>query len=287
MSRSLTRHILVAGSRTGTGRAVPEGASTWDPVAFEDAVEATLGRVLVNPVGKLVVSSIRRRVRIIPFARFTTDPIAASAETLPLDHSGAMVRGERIRWCQRHVCTERETESTWVGSGRGSASRIAFTPQMWPRMPGRVPADEVLLHELVHAMQHTCGVLSWRPEGMGYDTFAEVCAITITNMYRSHFFGSRAHLRANHGRRGSFRGDPYPVRDAPDLIYFFGPSEARSREWRLLDRFCRLQPALAAALRALPLAVCPYNPLRDRAQEMQTGSLDGLGSWGPPRPVTR
>lgn len=125
---------------------------------------------------------------------------------------------------------ESEADGAWVGSGRGSASRIAFTPRMWPRSPGRVPADEVLLHEHVHAMRRTCGGLSWRPEGMGYVTFAEVCALTITNMHRSRLFGSRAHLRANHGRRGSFRGDPYPVRDAPDLIYFFGSSEARARE---------------------------------------------------------
>lgn len=282
MTRQLTNLIEVDGSETYGGDDRPEGAATWNIDRYEDAVERTLERISSNPVGALVISYLTRPVRILPW----DDLAEALAYTRPVHLRAGFVAGERIWWCSNQPCAPSERRNMGRGTGAGTNVVIALTPQSWPRAPGRVPADEVLCHELVHAMQHGLGLTSWRwlPH---YDDFSEFCAITVTNMYRSYFYGSRATLRLHHRRRGVLRSDPFPARDATDHIYRFGPSAWNDMEWRMLDRFRKHQFAFTESLHAMPPSMCPYNPFRDQAAERATGSLRSLGQWGPPRRVER
>lgn len=282
MTRALNNHIEVDGSETFGGRDRPQGAASWDAAQYEEAVARTLARVSSNPVGSLVVAYIARPVVIVPWDQLSEQV----AYTSPDQGNPGFVPGEPMWWCRHESCTPAQRANPGSGTGAGTSVLIGFTPQSWPRASGRIPADEVLCHELVHAMQYTRGLMSRRPAPL-YDDFSEFCAITVTNMYRSHFYGSRATLRLHHRRYQSLPADPFPVRDAPDHVYTFGPSAWNAMEWRMLDRFRKLQFTFTEALHSMSPSMCPHNPFRDQAAERATGSLRGLGQWGPPRNMRR
>lgn len=224
----------------------------WDPQAYEAAVVATCARIRANRVGRILIDELARRVTIIPFARHGAgNAFAHSGYT-----RGGLAPGERMRYCMNRASTPfddtgRPIPNTPRGTGRGSATWVEFTPGGWSGVtaPGPGPwADEVLMHELVHALATTQGASSCRAAGFNYDTFDEYVAIAVTNVYCSHY---RRPVRDSHQDRG-----PRPARvgqqriDAEDEMM-------RDLYW-LMGNFCD-------RLANLPESYASYNPFRDAA----------------------
>jgi hypothetical protein len=133
------------------------------------------------------------------------------------------------------------------GSGRGSDTVIWFTPQDYIKtssLPGGRP-DEVLLHEMVHALRMEMGLNLCLAMDDGFDTVEEFYAILIANIYRSEC-GYRD-LRANHNGKQMLAA---PLTD--DSRFY--------KQWKdKIDRLCREMSALCNVLAAVP---CAFNPIR-------------------------
>jgi hypothetical protein len=264
-------NLSVDGRTTIEGLTVPRNAASWDPDVYEAAVVRTHARVHTNPVGRAVLHALQRPVVIIPFR----DMNGANAFASTSDRQAETPLGEHPFYCSDDPATPdvdetgRPIPGQPPGTGAGTGGTVEFTPQMWPRGPGLAPADEVLLHELVHAAQSTQGVMSCAPAGYGYDTFTEFCAITVTNMYCSYFFGRGALLRRNH--RG-FRHRLY----ADDIMNFYGPDPLDDHEWEMIDRFRVVMPALTHTLESLPPEQCLHNPFTRQRAGRRLYDLDSL-----------
>lgn len=97
-----------------------------------------------------------------------------------------------------------------AGTGTGSSTIVHYVPQDWPMYNSIKPGedrDEVLLHELVHALRSMRGQLlcaatpqpqisASKGTTVQYDTFEEFVAILVTNIYRSE--NKRPNLRLDH-----------------------------------------------------------------------------------------
>ncbi len=87
------------------------------------------------------------------------------------------------------------------GTGKGSTSFLYFDPWTWtdPRCRGGVGslADEILFHEIVHAIRQAMGIAQASSTRTKMDTFEEYVAITLANMYTSDV-RPQAKLRDNH-----------------------------------------------------------------------------------------
>jgi hypothetical protein len=99
-----------------------------------------------------------------------------------------------------------------LGTGNGSGAVIYFTPQDYRTnvQPGGSP-DEVLLHEMTHALQMMSGKWAWRAvpprdlppdlpaprQRLRFDNIREFLAVIIANIYRSEQ-GNRPGLRTDH-----------------------------------------------------------------------------------------
>lgn len=74
-----------------------------------------------------------------------------------------------------------------LGLGGGSNATVYITPWWYGKPHPKEPAldaDELLHHELTHAMNSVQGVLRLTGRSAGeFDTLDEFCAITLTNMY--------------------------------------------------------------------------------------------------------
>jgi hypothetical protein len=141
-----------------------------------------------------------------------------------------------------------------------SADPLPFTPQDWDN-PEFKPqsmelADEVLLHELVHAMRSALNVRT--PDSRGFNPpprpdqdygnrfpLEELYAIVITNVYRSE--NHRPGLRRDHN-------DP-KIPLPPDLR---NPS-AFAALW--LSQLTRLRMEMVVLFRIIAAVRCEFNPL--------------------------
>jgi len=146
--------------------------------------------------------------------------------------------------------------SSLTGIGTGSDSQIFFSPErVRPGGPGFNP-DEILFHEMVHAVRDAQGAsASGYHMGKGYDNAEEFAAIVVTNVYLSE--KKQTQLRASHGRGVLL--DPDKFLDSP-LVPAPG---ARG----LLGTFRLRQPRLFAALAAIDRSVAAFNPFRQLAEE--------------------
>jgi hypothetical protein len=77
------------------------------------------------------------------------------------------------------------------GTGKGTPSRITYSPWQWGSVKGsnsnagREP-DEILFHELVHAMRYAAGKRnSCFASVSGFGEYEELVAVTVTNVYSS------------------------------------------------------------------------------------------------------
>jgi hypothetical protein len=96
-----------------------------------------------------------------------------------------------VREIQHEMSDGRVKTERVIGTGQGSDYVLRYTPWFLPSTsltsagPGYAP-DEVLLHELVHAMNGVKAEMTqWLPGPTGYKNLEEFCAILITNLYSS------------------------------------------------------------------------------------------------------
>ena len=156
------------------------------------------------------------------------------------------------------------------GSGVGSGSTIFFTPGVGfsheftfiPTYGPGVQADEVLFHELVHALRSGHGMLDCGAARDRYDTVDDFVAILFTNIYSSE---RNRPLRMNHR---TFSRLP-KVRSTSA-----GYLAAYSVE---IEELCTSFPQLTHRLSAVE---CPFNPIREyyssRIRSMAGAAIDYL-----------
>lgn len=263
---TITVHnITIDGSR------VPEGAPRWDPARYEHAVRRNLIYVFNSPVGHAIIPQIRRQLTIIPDATFAPD----RAYSTPADPRAAAVRGATRYQCSAPLGGDASQVGAPMphaarGTGVGSDVTIEYTPgdcthdpsdryagfirMMPPRhldAPGAF-SDEVLCHELAHAIRSMRGVQDCSAVGHRYGTFDEFCAVEVANVYAS---------CRHRWVRGAYVGGARPERVA--LLDPFGTPNARQRteaEW--IERMRRQQPDFCHALGRIPRERASYNPFR-------------------------
>ena len=107
-------------------------------------------------------------------ANFKTLGITASHDSMHVRRRGMAVCGKNL--ANQAVCT--------VAEGGGTRPHIFFTASRVGGS-GSQSADEVLLHELVHAARHMRGLLMKTPMNGGYGNQEEFLAQVIENIYRS------------------------------------------------------------------------------------------------------
>jgi hypothetical protein len=127
----------------------------------------------------------------------------------------------------------------WSGTGTGSSVDIYFTAR---RHKGQESADEVLLHELLHASRKVKGVLYRMPMGGSYGNQEEFLAVLAANIYRS-----------EKGLKRLFDYHGAPI-DPGSFLDSVSPSP-RTVIALLRDK----QPSLYAALARVD---APFNPVR-------------------------
>lgn len=134
----------------------------------------------------------------------------------------------------------------WDGFGN-----VTFIPQDHDNPDKSVAfdlADEVLLHELVHAMRTFGGVTDYSPlppnKTQQYDSIEEFCAVVITNIYRSE--NRRPRLRKDH--QAPARELPQPYND---------PRQFASL-WH--DPLRLVQAQLGPVFSKIATVQCPFNP---------------------------
>ena len=137
-------------------------------------------------------------------------------------------------------------------SRRALAASLGKAPGMWgpssvcTRGPGSLP-DEILLHEIVHGMRATAGLLHCQPMGLHYDTEEEFVAVAITNVYMSERGATQ--LRANH-----LGFEPLTNVDT----FYGGVMEQR----QMIRRLFAQQPQFAHALSCVRAAFNPFTEHR-------------------------
>lgn len=131
------------------------------------------------------------------------------------------------------------------GTGSGSDSRIRFHPIHWSDAATTFDyPEEVLLHELFHAMRQVFGALRNTPMGGDFETVEELYSIFVQNMYATE---RGLPLRATHKRRSSNVSPDHSMRNNP---LFHAP---------MRDLFA-MMPTIGNALARVRTA---YNPFRD------------------------
>jgi len=196
--------ILVWGDSSVFG---PKGRTDWSQTNYENAVVQVLSNIYRSQVGKALIDHLARQDRLVMIMPCTTgDP-----RTTAMDIHAAFPAGVRERLCTstgyRHVGARRLL-ARYTGTGRGSPAAILFTPGAYV---GKTSAgerqDEVLLHELVHAIRITTGTQTCRPWGHQMHSVDEVIAITLTNLYSSTLNPPRP-LRKDHTGYSAVQGSP-------------------------------------------------------------------------------
>jgi Effector protein len=195
---------------------------------YNQQVYAVLANIKINQTGKEIHALIRKTDHDLTFVPYDdTDCNAATREQNPADaapkgvsnkRSAKMDNGEYqgARWFRGDPddpttpdVDERERAVKGTGTGKGSDVTIKFTPsiygQSWCHPEGTYgsKSDEVLFHEMIHALRMMQGKYNQIPTGdrfYGYENEEEYLAIIATNVYMS------ANGVDNDGLRGGHDG---------------------------------------------------------------------------------
>ena len=247
---------------------------------YEKAVHELLRDINRTGTGKAVFEEIRRQQT--PFCDITIKPwfidpdmekkIEAAKASLKKDPGSADLKSQISQREKEALADAPNAFATPMGrapgrrqfgrEGRREKALVRFTPANWTHNPinatlgigvsfvgpGSKP-DEMLLHELVHALRIIAGRLNSKrkvPFQKQYDNMEEFLAILIANIYRSEY-SSRKHIRAGH-----------------DKYFWFTDADAEAFLHKGMNRMhvrhLRLQhPQLFNTLNDVN---APFNPLR-------------------------
>jgi len=228
---------------------------------FERQVHGELLSILMFRTGRAVIRAIeatRRHLRIVPWHGHSQN-----AGESPWDWEAATLRGLDVR------DGSGVHRSQWGhGTGRGSSATVRYNPwdwnvetlpcwdpiamRTWQHATGLAPVnpgdetDEVLLHEMVHALQDMVGRADRRPLGHGFDIVSEFDAIVVVNLQAAE--RSRP-ARLNHQQPSVAAASQQSV--IPNTAEF----------WQRVRNFVSRHRDLAKDLAAV---VVDGNPFRDR-----------------------
>ncbi len=247
--------------------------------AYESEVRRQIAQLLLYISGRAVLNEIWHNghtVRIIPTR--TTRTTFRNAGAQPTNWADAEPHNARLFDGSGHLMPGR-------GTGRGSNVIIDYDPWEWeidysfggnntmlanwpPEFrPNRVRAGndrtEVLLHEMVHAIEDMNGLLHPHPLGNHYDTDSEFNAILVEAVYARERDRSFRTDHQEDGPAGSGRG-------ASAQFTSMFPSTERNDFLARVNRFRAKLPGLAARLRDVP----PPNPFRGFDHEMDSPLYD-------------
>jgi|SRR5215204_713932 len=227
---------------------------------YENGVFKVLLQIDQTQSGHALIGEIHRigrTVTIVPLIPVGQDWTGASAR--PFDETAAT----RKHWLKRDKDGDPYKDRE-RGTGAGSDCEIEFiTSSLAQRVysepaiktPKKKPnplalADEILVHELLHAVRDMAGASFRRrvPRQPRYDNFEEFYAIVVANVYRSEC-----------GRSG-VRSDNHSTFES---MYVDGKGFLRLHFNRMhLQRFCRRHENLAAELSKISTYFNPFQHLR-------------------------
>jgi hypothetical protein len=196
---------------------------------YEDDVQHTLSEIAKKSAGRAVLAEVGRQPRqltILPY--LPSDQDWTNGRTI----SNAK-ESTRKRWLVRHSQDNKELGQVQGdpvldkdgkrkrGTGVGSDVEIEFITPELAHLVNRNPpiavksnwtegnerhtlgfADEILVHELVHAMRDMAGLSANRrvPRQPRYGTIEEFFAIVVANVYRAEFAERLGVRNSNHGK---------------------------------------------------------------------------------------
>jgi hypothetical protein len=125
----------------------------------------------------------------------------SNAYVTPSSWADASKQGDLVYREEHERSTGRTEYEEIVGTGQGADAVVRMTPWFLPSLdyrrsqPGAAP-DEVLFHELVHALDDmTAQNANYQTAPKGMDNMAEFAAVLFSNLYSSQ---TKRDLRANH-----------------------------------------------------------------------------------------
>jgi hypothetical protein len=206
-----------------------------DSFEWEQTVAATLNRLWASYTGRNVLDELGLSpniVKIVPYYDLR-DPMNANSE--PRNDQDAYYPGRPLRSAR----TGHLDPGAGVGTGRGSAVRLNYSPWRFPKTLQPV----VLVHEMVHAAEQQRGMVFMNTvHSACFDTVAEFDAIVVENIYRSEI---GMELAKDHHRRYPMAGNRMLPQEG----------ELRAR----LESFRARMPHLTRALAQVQVR---FNPLR-------------------------
>ena len=184
--------VTVDGSSLASGQ-----SSVW-----ENRVLGTYNTMTLNRVGQLLIDELTRALRIVPY-----NGARRNATAGPVDGRAARPTGRRIYNCRDAMPRTDPHGNPLRGTGGGSDVTLRFTPSQWltsgisqsrgNTIRAGARRDEVLFHEMLHAIRQMAGQMNCSTAAPGFDTKAEVWSIMATNVYSSAW--NRPLRRDHHG----------------------------------------------------------------------------------------
>jgi hypothetical protein len=243
--------IEIDGSSLGT-HAGPPYEQAVSRILYDISFAGQVGRAVLRPFRD---RELARPLRIVPGNRPDTVPnidpaateqafIAQAANVVP---AGVPIvdRGEILA----------------IGAGGGLHALMHFSPdRLHAHGPG-VRADQVLVHELVHAIRFIRGRNLTYRLAHHFDNWEEFFATLVENIYLSeHHRPLRAdHRRHSHTSHAGHNFGAFAMRPGHG-----GPAARNVLDLEidnLIEQFIRSDPALSADLAAVP---SHFNPIRER-----------------------
>ncbi len=296
--RQYSQNIMIDGAAAtniGGGRIF-----TPDPTQaqhYETQVASVLDNMRGSLCGQILIREIMggglgKNVRIVP----TPD---ADARSVPGDQNAASPYNKPLRFPGDLPNTPQVERAGQVrtggdgaailGTGTGSNTTIQYHPMPWlmetfrTGRVGNVMPDDVLFHELVHALRMMSGMVE--PMDMGnadhtarYGNTEEFYAVLITNIYLSE-------RNAKENRGQALRGNVGPIEQFQPLTGQEAQSKMFYERYKpSIQKLCREMIGFThgggvAGLKDVP---APFNPIRDCEEESEMLRQKYYGGLGLP-----
>ena len=217
---------------------------------YENEVDGVLSTVRTNSVGAALLRTIRTALVIIPYP---TSDLNAYAQG---DHTNrAGNTGHRQYSCKNAApLNDASGSQKRYTKGGGTTSTIKFTPSQWltsgvaqhqhKTIGAGARQDEILFHEMAHAIRQMAGVMNCSDGPTGFDTKDEYWSVLTSNIYAS---ACNRPLRKNH--------HGFTQISLADAKAYFG-KYAVMTGW-----MCREMPTFTRAVSAISWIA--FNPFRD------------------------
>jgi len=250
--------------------------------AYVAEVRNVIRQIAQTQVGSSVLTTIRawnKYVRITPNPVWdvnectTADTVAGEAKDLQYNRTLLplmkqwlpMVDARAIGAVVRYI-------PNWYAAG-GSCYKKYSNRNVSDYTP---TPEEVLLHELVHAVRFVSRTMNMQPQAVGglslYDSVEEFNAVLVENLYQSEL---KAPLRSSHH---SFHTLDKELEGSLDFF------KASAHAFEYVDTFCRTSPHFTGRLAKIKV---PFNPIaayyknKNKARELSLSAIAKSRDAGP------